>query len=181
MRVSLSPVGKQKWMKKPILAGAYHHWLIDDGSLTSKLQQRHPNFLVKPISMGYAKPMQDERPLLHLKPAQEALVREVVLMSNDRPVVFAHSVLSRDSLYGEWLGFRNLGSQSLGAALFANPKVKRTKLSYKKLSKQNALYKQAVKQLVRCPQFMWARRSVFSLHCANILVTEIFLPAILER
>lgn len=181
MRVRLTSEDKQEWMKKPILAGAYRHWLIDDGSLTLKLQQRHPNFLVKPISVGYTKPMQDERVLLHLKTAERALVREVVLISNGQPVVFAHSVISRDSLYGEWLGFTQLGNRSLGAALFANPKVKRTTLSYKKLSKQHALYKQAVKQLIKHPQFLWARRSIFSLHCANILVTEIFLPTILEK
>lgn len=181
MRISLKPLCSQVWLKKPILAGGYQRWLVDDGSLTLRLQQRHANFLVKPLSMRYTKPLKDERPFLQLKLGQKALVREVLLISNDQPVVFAHSVLSTQSLYGEWSSFSRLGSQSLGAALFANPKVKRTPLSYKKLSQQHMLYKQAAKQLSDAPRFLWARRSVFSLHCANILVTEVFLPTILEK
>lgn len=181
MRISLKSAHQQQWLKKPLLAGSYQHWLIDNGSLTLRLQKRHPRFLVKPLSILYTKPAADERFLLNLKTGQKALVREVLLLSNSQPVVFAHSVLSMDSLYGEWLGFSRLGSQSLGAALFANPKVKRTPLSYKKLSKRHVLYKQAAKQIKYVPSFLWARRSVFSLHCANILVTEVFLPTILEK
>jgi len=131
--------------------------------------------------MLYTKPLPDEEPLLRLRAGQKALVREVLLLSNNQPVVFAHSVLSIDSLNGEWLGFSRLGSKSLGAAFLANPKVKRTPLSFKKLSKRHVLYKQAAKQIKDAPNFLWARRSVFSLHCANIVVTEVFLPKILEK
>lgn len=182
MQMNFKPVEKkQQWQKRPVLARGYQHWLIDNGSLTLRLQQRHSSFLVKPVSMHYTNPLQDESALLNLKSGQNALVREVVLMSNHQPVVFAHSVLSRDSLNGEWLGFSRLGNKSLGAALFASPKVKRTPLSFKKLSQRHMLYQQAVKHIEGTPSFLWARRSVFSLHCAKILVTEIFLPAILEK
>ncbi|MEE9330903.1 MAG: chorismate lyase [Methylophilaceae bacterium] len=170
-----------RWLKKPISANSYQHWLIDNGSLTLRLMQRHPSFSVKPLSMRVVKPLQDEKSLLHLKSGQAALIREVLLMSNNQPVVFAHSVLSKESLHGDWQGFGQLGSQSLGAALFANPRVKRTPLRFRKLSKRHMLYQLAVKHIVDTPNFLWARRSVFSLHCANILVTEIFLPKILEK
>lgn len=182
MKVNFNKVNlREAWLKKPILAGRYEPWLIDRGSLTLKLQQRHSNFLVQPVHMQYTKPLNDEKKLLHLKNDQRALVRKVVLISHSQPVVFAHSVLPRSSLRGEWCGLSHLGNQSLGASLFANPKVKRTPLTFKKLSHSHPLFLEAVKHIAYVPSFLWARRSVFSLHCANILVTEIFLPCIVEK
>jgi len=88
--------------------------------------------------------------------------------------VFAHSVLPHKSLRGRWLALSRLGNKPLGATLFANPRVKRTALSYKKLSRHHALYKHAAKGLNDKPPYLWARRSVFSLNCANIMLTEVF-------
>lgn len=172
---------KDSWLKTPVLVGGYQSWLTDSGSLTLKLQARHSSFFVQPISMRYTKPSTDELRLLDLKSEQEALVRKVVLVSNNQPLIFAHSVLPRSSLRGEWCGLSHLGNQSLGATLFANPKVKRTPLTFKKLSRSHPLFLEAAKYSALAPAFLWARRSVFSLHCARILVTEVFLPSIVEK
>jgi chorismate lyase len=169
---------KETWLKKPISAGDFQRWLTDRGSLTLRLQQRHLNFLVQPVDMRYAKPFTDEKKLLGSKNAQKALIRKVVLVSNHQPVVFAHSVLPRSSLRGAWHGLSHLGARPLGAALFANPKVKRTPLVFKKLSCRHPLYLEAIKYMIDPPSFLWARRSIFSLKYAKILVTEVFLPNI---
>ena len=169
-----------RWLKKPMLAKALQPWLIDNGSLTTRLQLRYSHFAVKPVAVKYAKPIQDEAALLHLPTHKAALIREVLLMGNNQPVVFAHSVLPRASLRGAWSGLGKLGNKPLGATLFANPKVKRTPLSYKKLSPHHALYQHATAHLTIKPTHLWARRSIFSLNCARILVTEIFLPKLLE-
>jgi chorismate--pyruvate lyase len=105
-------------------------------------------------------------------------------MGDNQPVVFAHSVLPRASLKGAWNSLGRLGNQPLGATLFVNPRVKRTPLSYKKLSPNHALYQHATQHLtqkpeVRKPPYLWARRSIFSLSCANIMVTEVFLPQLI--
>lgn len=173
-----SSQARYPWLKKPFSSHLYDAWLIGKGSLTARLQQRYLNFAVKPVAMKYAKPMQDEAVLLHLASYKNALIREVLLMGNNQPVVFAHSVLPRASLRGAWRGLGRLGNKPLGATLFANLKVKRTPLSYKKLSPNHALYKQAMLYLEQTPSYLWARRSIFSLNCANIMVTEVFLPHI---
>ena len=95
--------------------------------------------------------------------------------------MFAHSVLPRGSLRGAWNGLGRLGNKPLGATLFANPKVKRTPLSYKKLTPNHALYQHAIQYLTQKPSYLWARRSIFSLNCANIMVTEVFLPQLLAQ
>jgi chorismate lyase len=167
---------RQQWLKKPMLSSAYRKWLIDDGSLTARLKARYADFGVKPVLLKNAPAFTDESALLGLKANQHALIREVMLMGNNHPVVFAHSVLPRASLRGAWRGLGKLGNQPLGATLFANPVVKRTPLAYKKLSSHHAQYRHAVAHLTNKPTHLWARRSVFSLGCASILVTEVFLP-----
>ena len=163
-----------------MLAGAYQPWLIDAGSLTARLQQRYTKFAVKPVAVKYAKPLQDEAALLHLPAYKAALIREVLLIGNNQPVVFAHSVLPRASLRGAWNGLGRLGNKPLGATLFANPKVKRTPLEYKKLPRHHPISMRVAEHMQTSPKALWARRSVFNLNCARILVTEVFLPQLLK-
>lgn len=162
------------------MSGRYHDWLINRGSLTARLQQRYKQFGVKTVSLKSAKPLIDEAKPLHISSHQLALIREVLLMDGQQAVVFAHSVLPRCSLRGRWLGLSGLGNKPLGATLFANPQVSRTPLHYKKLSPHHGLYQKAVKHLMEKPASLWARRSVFNLGCASIMVTEVFLPQLLK-
>ena len=168
------------WLPKPAGSGAYRHWLIDPGSLTQRLQARCQTFAVAGVCQQWARPQPDEALLLGLHPRQRALLREVSLCCVNQPVVFAHSVLPRCSLRGEWHGLRRLGARPLGAALFANPRVVRTPLAYRKLLPVHSLYRRAVAGLHVRPPCLWARRSVFMLHGTPILVTEVFLPGVLE-
>ena len=171
---------RSNWLKKPSANHALQNWLTDTGSLTARLQSNYNHFAVKPIAVKYAKPITDESGLLHLPTHKTALIREVLLMGNHQAVIFAHSVLPRASLRGKWNRLGRLGNKALGAALFANPQVKRAPLRFKKLSAQHVLYQHAVQHLAAKPAYLWARRSVFSLNCATILVTEVFLPALLS-
>lgn len=169
------------WLKKPFLSQQYTAWLIERGSLTARLQCRYADFAVQTVRLVDSKPLKDEAYLLHSAMHQFALVREVLLKGNQQAVVFAHSVLPKNSLRGAWCGLGKLGNKPLGATLFANPRVKRTPISYKKLSANHALYQHAVQYLTAKPSFLWARRSVFSLNCASILVTEVFLPQLFNE
>lgn len=181
MRISHKALQHKQWLRKPISAHGYQHWLVDNASLTLRLKQLHPKFRVKPVRVRYANALNDEHNMLHLKQSQNALVREVTLMSNNQALVFAHSVLPKRSLRGDWHGLSFLGSKPLGEALFANPKVKRTSFSFKKLPRHHALYQKAIQYSDVSTPHLWARRSVFSLNCVSILVTEIFLPNILQK
>lgn len=177
------------WLNNPIASHAYQAWLTDNGSLTRRLQTHCRDFRVLPVKSALAKPWLDEARLLGVSSGRLALVREVILMDGQLPLVFAHSVIPRTSLRGAWLGLRRLGNKPLGAVLFANPKVQRTVLSFRKLHQHDVLYQQAAKQLtthhalshrIQLPASLWARRSIFSLNCAKIMVTEVFLPTLLH-
>lgn len=95
-------------------------------------------------------------------------------------MVFAHSVLPLHGLRGPWHALSALGNKPLGATLFANPMVKRTPLAFKKLGARDELYVRACRLLTCKPPHLWARRSIFSLKGCPILVTEVFLPDILD-
>lgn len=175
----ISPT-RHHWLKLPFSSGQYHGWLIEKSSLTARLQQKYADFYVEAVSVHYQKPAFEEAALLHMAANDSAQIREVLLYGNGKPVVFAHSVLPRKSLHGEWRSLGRLGNKPLGAVLFASPEVKRTPLSYKKLTANHALYQQAMRYVAGQPDYLWARRSIFSLNCASIMVVEVFLLDLLK-
>lgn len=122
----------------------------------------------------------DELDVMGLRANELALVREVYLYCGDTPVVFAHSVVAHKDLRGAWRSLSGLGNKSLGTVLFSNPKIERTPLVFKKVSRRHFLYDRACERLMIKPADLWARRSLFTLHGQSILVTEVFLPAILD-
>ena len=155
-------------------------WLQDRGSLTRRIQERCSKFRVQPVFQSLRKVYGDEQDVMQLRPNELALVREVYLYCGDTPVVFAHSVVARKNLRGAWRGLSGLGNKSLGTVLFTNPRIRRTPLQFKKVARGHFLYDRACNRLLEKPANLWARRSLFTLHGQSILVTEVFLPAILN-
>jgi chorismate--pyruvate lyase len=154
-------------------------WLRDRGSLTQRIQQRCADFEVRGVNSGLARIALDESALLGVAPHQLAYSREVFLYADNQPVVFAHSAFAHRHLRGAWTAVRTLGNRPLGALLFAHPLVERKSLHYKSLRDTHPLYRRAVKLLKVPPHRLWARRSLFYMHDAPLLVTEVFLPGIL--
>jgi chorismate--pyruvate lyase len=154
-------------------------WLHDHGSLTKRIQQRCDQFSVNPVRSGLARIAYNESALLGIAPQQLAYSREVFLYANGKPVVFAHSTCAVRHLRGVWSSITGLGSKSLGTMLFTHPMVVRKPLHFKTLRPQHPLYRSTA-ALQKLPSILWARRSLFYLHDAPLLVTEVFLPEILK-
>ena len=155
-------------------------WLRDRGSLTQRIQQRCARFAVRGVRSGLARIALDEAALLGVAPQHLAWSREVFLYADDQPVVFAHSACARQHLRGAWSAVSGLGNKPLGALLFTHPLVERRPLHYKALRGAHPLYQSAAAALDHPPGRLWARRSLFYLHGAPLLVTEVFLPEILR-
>jgi len=173
------PRQRQHWLHQPVACGPYRSWLVETASLTRRLQSRSATFSVNTLSLKQALPAPEDAGLLGISARHPSLMRDVHLLCDGQPAVYASSVLPRSSLRGAWRGLGKLGNRSLGSMLFSNPRVSRAPLSYRKLTAQHALYRRAVAHLQNKPAFVWARRSVFHLDCAAILVTEVFLPSVL--
>jgi chorismate--pyruvate lyase len=173
---------EQGWLKHPFfLPRELRGWLADQGSLTNRLKQRCRQFSVQPVRVGFIRPNRDENSLLQLRADQLAYIREVVLHCDGQPVVFAHSVVAVNSLRGPWAAVTRLGNRPLGEALFSNPRVARGCLQYRRISVRHSLARQAGRAGIPISgQSLLARRSLFTLHGKPLMVTEVFLPAILS-
>jgi chorismate--pyruvate lyase len=154
-------------------------WLTDPGSLTARLQRHAGAIKVKVLFQGLRRVNRDEV-FLFASPAKRVMVREVLLLHGATPLVFAHTVFAVGGLRGAWRGIAGLGTRPLGAALFADPRIKRFPLRQKKLSRNHPLYRSAAAQLKKMPPPLWARRSIFVSGKSPILVSEVFLPAIYD-
>lgn len=168
------------WHRLPRSAACYHDWLHDRGSLTGRIEARCAEFSVKVMFQGLRRVSRDERFMLAGGRRVLALVREVYLYCGRTPVVFAHSVIAPRALDGVWRRLSGLGSRPLGAALFADPRIRRHPLLQRRLDRHHELYGRACAALQTPPPQLWARRSLFALHGSPILVTEVFLPGILK-
>jgi chorismate lyase len=172
---------RRDWLSfVPDIEPGYAPWLRDHGSLTRRIQQRCDTFSVRNVYAGLAMANTDEVSLLNISRPQLIYSRNVFLYADGRPVVFAHSVVAAHHLQHAWHALQHLGSRPLGALLFSHPLVQRAPLRFKALKPDHPLYQQAAVMLQVKPQRLWARRSVFTLHGASLLVTEVFLPDILQ-
>jgi chorismate--pyruvate lyase len=154
-------------------------WLAWRGSLTWRITAHARDFRVEVIRQGLHIPNEDEYACLRQPTHRRALVREVVLHANGSPVVLAHSIAAWRDLSGVWRGLRGLGSRPLAEALFTDPLVARESLEYVRIDPRHPLWKRA-RRVFGCDfPVLWARRSRFVKRGRPLLVTEVFLPALL--
>ncbi|VAW59932.1 Chorismate--pyruvate lyase [hydrothermal vent metagenome] len=149
-------------------------WLFDSSSLTTRLISHCDKiFSVKVLSVSRATPTPDEIKALNLKPRSQAIIRQVLLLCGDQPVVYARTIIPVSSMRGSLRGIVLLGNKSLGAVLFADKEMQRKPMQVTSVKAQH--------KFQRWMQYtgektVWGRRSVFVLKKQNLLVSEFFLP-----
>jgi len=153
-------------------------WLLDSGSLTDRVKQACAGcFGVRVLHQGWQRPRLDEARALGIPVARAAWVREVQLLCDGRPWVFARTVMPVTTLSGPQRRLAHLGNRPLGAFLFADPSMSRGVVELAPLNRKRAMYARAVANLTSQPEEIWGRRSVFRVGGKPLLVTEVFLTA----
>ncbi|MGE5467048.1 MAG: chorismate--pyruvate lyase family protein [Ignavibacteria bacterium] len=153
-------------------------WLTDANSLTARIAARCRSLRVQVLGTGLAKPVEDERRLVGLARRCHAWQREVLLVADGRPVVFAHTILAPRNLRGAWRMAAGMGGRPLGAALFARPRIVRGPLHCERIDAGHPLHRRAERALGSKLPVLWGRRSRFLHEGRPLLVTEVFLPDI---
>ena len=154
---------------------ALNAWLQAPGSLTARLRA-HGSVQVRVLRQGSAALWPSECADLHTRSGH---VREVALLLDGVPVVWARSCTPHAALQGPWKSLRRLGTRPLAELLFLERQVLRDPLSSHALPRHgleerhlrahwNALRPQ--------PTPRWARSSVFWLHGQPLRVMEAFAP-----
>ncbi|MEO1358209.1 MAG: chorismate lyase, partial [Pseudomonadota bacterium] len=127
-------------------------------------------------------PLRDEWRCLGMSGPAETLVREVLLICDEIPVVYAHTIVHPRSVALDWPFLKALGTQPLGHSLFADPRVERGGFEFALLDARHPLVRRAHDALGDAPVVgtarLPARRSVFRRGASAMLVTEVFLPAL---
>ncbi|WP_394777929.1 chorismate--pyruvate lyase family protein [Undibacterium sp.] len=162
---------------------AMHGWLTGTGSLTARLIAHCGQFRVRRLSQRQAVCLADEYAELGLARRMRVHERQVLLCCDGRPLVYAHTVVPLTATASAWPLFHGLGEKSLGTTLFNDPLVRRGALSYARLRVAHPLARRMQALGLESDeghQSWLARRSVFTRKGSCLLVTEVFLPAVME-
>ena len=161
-------------------------WLTEGGSLTSRLKDHSQTFRVQCLHQRVARCLSDEAAVIGLHRPGRVWEREVLLRCDNTPVVFAHTVVPMSATAADWPLFSALGERSLGTTLFGDPLVRRGVLEFARLREGHPLAQRAAAALFlqneAPPQerILYARRCLYRRRQGTLLVTEVFLPSVLD-
>ncbi|MCI0401869.1 MAG: chorismate lyase, partial [Gammaproteobacteria bacterium] len=152
-------------------------WLLEQKSLSRRLQRVcSGQFEVRLTDQKWDLPMQEEAGVLGLPLDEQALVRQVYLLCNERRWVYARTIIPAGTMKGTRRRFASLGSQPLGDLLFGDRNTSRGAVEIAKISPQEKLFSLATGDASGSGDAIWGRRSVFTVQDKPLLVVEVFLP-----
>jgi chorismate--pyruvate lyase len=191
--VRAASLRQARWQRhvNAVAAGAgMRAWLTEAGSLTARLIAHSAAFRVQKLHQRSALCLSDEAQAIGMRRPGRVWEREVLLRCDGQPVVFAHTVVPLSDSATDWPLFGGLGERSLGSTLFYDPLVRRGELEFARLRPGHPLVQRA-RAALQCEldlepaqgqaePIYYARRCVYRRHQGTLLVTEVFLPAVLK-
>ena len=157
------------WLKSPTNKGHEFSWLTEEGSLTERLKNEFNDDKVDVIYDGV--PLEEKTDY----------IREVIIKSHDKPMIFAHSRLKMNDLEDSWMCLKTLGQQSLANILFKDPEISRHSLLYRVCEPEDVLYKHLKLLGYIQEEILWMRQSEWKRHRKILLLTEVFLPNLFSQ
>ena len=159
---------------------ALRRWLSTGGSLTARLTAHSSVFRVQRLHQRTALCLADEARAIGMPRPGRVWEREVLLRCDGVPVVFAHTVVPMSATASDWPLFNALGERSLGSTLFYDPLVTRGSLEFARIRAGHPLMQRARAALGGDGDtVLYARRCLYRRRRGVLLVTEVFLPAVL--
>lgn len=164
------------------LSADLRHWLEAPGSLTARLRA-HGQVTLSVTRQGRFPLWQQERQTLGKSTGH---VREVVLMIDGRPAVWARSATPLNAAKGPWRAVKGLGTRPLAELLFTRRQVERDPLWGQRLPRRSAEREHMAREWRRLgldetgPAPVWCRRSVFWRKGCPLQVMESFAPWVID-
>ena len=155
-------------------------WLSHPASLTAKLRANCDLLKVRVLQQRLQYVRYDEALALNISLPELVIVRDVELICDEKVCVAAHSIFSQKILQGKGAALKKLGSRPLIEILATDPHLKRSTIEIVKLTPGDRDFQRAVLHTKNPPTALWCRRSIFTFFHQPVLVTETFLPAVLE-
>jgi len=117
-----------------------------------------------------------EAEAMGLQSVHSALVRQVLLCCKNRPLVYARTVIPVTTVQGAQRRYANMGSRPLGAMLFADRTMCREPVQVARLPINHEAYR-----YISVTEPVWGRRSVFRVAGKPLMVSEYFLPELINH
>jgi len=150
-------------------------WLLDTGSLTRRLSQlASGEFSVRVLHASWQALRADECAALGVAADTPGWVREVYLLGQGQPWVFARSIATREALREAGFEIERIGGQSLGEVLFRDTRFARGPLEL-------CWYPRTWLPLEVCANDLLGRRSCFRREALGVLVAEVCLPRLWQK
>lgn len=134
------------------------------------------DFSVRVISQRWQVLGAEEASVMALSHVRAALVRQVLLCCNGKPLVYARTVIPVTTMQGSQRRYANMGNRPLGAMLFADRTMRREAVQVAMLPE-----KHEASQYTKLDEPVWGRRSVFRVAGKPLLVSEYFLPEFIKH
>ena len=152
-------------------------WLLDETSLTKKLEQQCGKFTVEVKQQLNTNA--NESVLSQLFPqSEQILVREVLLHCDGVANIFAQTEIPYQTLADKQKKLANIGSESLGKFLFQDKTLQRGKIEVAEFTVGSPIHDLIASLEQTCEHSLWARRSLFYIGEKPLLVSEVFLPSL---
>lgn len=166
-------------LQRQNLPSELQSWLQEPHSLTQRLRDKWENVSVQVLFESQCVPFLTERHILKLPAQRYCLVREVLLLSNQTPLILARTVIPARTLKVAQGNLARLGNRPLGELLFSAPSLQRKPLGIVKIELH--LWTNALQQILPIFTPLWGRRTEYRVTGQPMIVSEFFLPSLFEK
>ncbi|MEY3171538.1 MAG: hypothetical protein RJA27_618 [Pseudomonadota bacterium] len=157
------------WLGSPAIKGHEFSWITEEGSLTERLKKEFNDVKVDVIYEGLASEKETD------------YIREVIIKSCDKPMIFAQTRVKMIDLDSAWSCLKELGQQSLANILFKDPKIFRHSLLYRLCDSDDILYRRLKSLGYIHEEILWIRKSKWEKDGKILSLTEAFLPKLFKQ
>ena len=155
-------------------------WIYEPDSITQRLRDYYGDSVrVQVLSNQWQRAFTSESRLLKTSLTKYTLTREVLLYADDIPLVLARTIIPEPTIRSAHQNLSHLGTRPLGEVIFSYPKLERLALEITQVPSQ--LWRADIQQKIHLQQALWGRRTVYAIHHHPLLVSEFFLPEILNH
>jgi chorismate--pyruvate lyase len=154
-------------------------WTYEPGSLTQRLRDYYGDAIgVKVLLQQWSTPFLSERRLLKLRENRYSLIREVLLHADGKPLILARTIIPAKTIKVAKSNLAHLGSRPLGEVIFSYPKLERIEMDVTLIDQPT--WTPSVVAEANIDQPIWGRRTVYAIAHRQMLVSEFFLPGVLD-
>ena len=134
-------------------------WLNEAGSITSRIKS-FSNFKLKLLKDGLGEVDIIEDDLI-ISNYEENNIREVILLSNEEPLIYAKSIIPLETIKLGLNILGNLKENPLGDILFSNPEIKKKYMFFARFQSKEEIF--------------YGRKGIYTVKGYPFSVCEIFL------